>query len=86
MGPAKPPEPRYALVTTPIAHLQAHPDHQSELVSQRLHGDVLRVDGGRPQGRKGCPMQRPDEEAEQRDAVRPFEGFHRALVPKVFKS
>jgi gamma-D-glutamyl-L-lysine dipeptidyl-peptidase len=47
VGRAKPPEPRYALVTTPIAHLQAHPDHQSELVSQRLHGDVLRVEARR---------------------------------------
>ena len=39
----RPPEARHALVVTPIAHLQARPDHQSELKSQRLHGDVVRV-------------------------------------------
>ena len=51
-----------------------------------ISGDVLRVDGGRPQGRMGWPMQLPDEEAQKRDAVKPFEGFHRAVVPKVFQS
>jgi citronellol/citronellal dehydrogenase len=50
-----------------------------------ISGDVLRVDGGRPQARMGWPMQLPDEEAQQRDAVKPFEGFHRAVVPKVFR-
>jgi citronellol/citronellal dehydrogenase len=51
-----------------------------------ISGDVLRVDGARPQGRMGWPMQLPDEEAQKRDAVKPFEGFHRAVVPKVFQS
>jgi citronellol/citronellal dehydrogenase len=51
-----------------------------------ISGDVLRVDGGRPQGRMGWPMQIPGEEAQQRDAVKPFEGFHRAVLPKVFQS
>ena len=50
-----------------------------------ISGDVLRVDGGRPQARMGWPMQLPDEEAQQRDAVKPFEGFHRAVVPKVLR-
>jgi citronellol/citronellal dehydrogenase len=51
-----------------------------------ISGDVLRVDGARPQGRMGWPMQIPGEEAQRRDAVKPFEGFHRAVVPKVFQS
>ena len=51
-----------------------------------ISGDVLRVDGARPQVRMGWPMQMPDEEAQQRDAVKPFDGFHRAVAPKVFRS
>jgi len=50
-----------------------------------ISGDVLRVDGARPQVRMGWPMRAPDEEAQQRDAVKPFDGFHRARVPKVFQ-
>jgi len=50
-----------------------------------ISGDVLRVDGARPQVRMGWPMQMPGEEARQRDAVKPFDGFHRAVVPKVFQ-
>jgi citronellol/citronellal dehydrogenase len=51
-----------------------------------ISGDVLRVDGARPQVRMGWPMQMPDEEVQQRNAVKPFDGFHRAVVPKVFQS
>jgi citronellol/citronellal dehydrogenase len=50
-----------------------------------ISGEVLRVDGARPQVRMGWPMRMPDEAAQQRDAVRPFEGFHRGTVPKVFQ-
>lgn len=50
-----------------------------------ISGEVLRVDGARPQVRMGWPMQVPDEAARQRDAVKPFDGFHRAEVPKVFR-
>jgi citronellol/citronellal dehydrogenase len=50
-----------------------------------ISGEVLRVDGARPQVRMGWPMQVPGEEVRQRDAVRPFGGFHRAVVPKVFQ-
>jgi citronellol/citronellal dehydrogenase len=50
-----------------------------------ISGTVLRVDGARPQVRMGWPMQMPDEAARQRDAVKPFDGFHRAVVPKVFQ-
>ena len=49
-----------------------------------ISGEVLRVDGARPQVRMGWPMQMPDEAARQRDAVKPFDGFHRAQEPKVF--
>jgi citronellol/citronellal dehydrogenase len=50
-----------------------------------ITGTVLRVDGARPQVRMGWPMQMPGEEARQHDAVKPFDGFHRAVVPKVFQ-
>jgi citronellol/citronellal dehydrogenase len=50
-----------------------------------ISGEVLRVDGARPQVRMGWPMTVPDEEVRQRDAVRPFDGFHRAAVPRVFQ-
>jgi citronellol/citronellal dehydrogenase len=50
-----------------------------------ISGSVLRVDGARPQVRMGWPMQMPDGAAQQREAVKPFEGFHRAAVPKVFQ-
>lgn len=50
-----------------------------------ISGEVLRVDGARPQVRMGWPMQVPGPQVQQRDAVKPFEGFHRAVVPKVFQ-
>jgi citronellol/citronellal dehydrogenase len=50
-----------------------------------ISGEVLRVDGARPQVRMGWPMRMPTEEAQQRDAVKPFDGFHRAVEPEVFK-
>jgi citronellol/citronellal dehydrogenase len=49
-----------------------------------ITGTVLRVDGARPQVRMGWPMPEPAADAMQRDAVKPFDGFHRASVPKVF--
>ena len=51
-----------------------------------ISGETVRVDGARPQVRMGWPMQMPTEEAQQRDAVKPFDGFHRAVVPKVLQS
>ena len=50
-----------------------------------ISGDVVRIDGARPQVRMGWPMQVPDAQVQQRDAVKPFDGFHRAVVPKVFR-
>ena len=49
-----------------------------------ISGTTLRVDGARPQVRMGWPMALPDAEAQRRAAVKPFDGFHRAVVPKVF--
>lgn len=49
-----------------------------------VNGSVLRIDGGRPQVRLGWPMRVPKPEVQQRPAVKPFDGFHRAVVPKVF--
>lgn len=50
-----------------------------------ISGTTLRVDGARPQVRMGWPMKRPDEAALQRDAIKPFDGFHLAATPKVFQ-
>jgi citronellol/citronellal dehydrogenase len=50
-----------------------------------ISGEVVRVDGARPQARMGWPMEVPGADVQQRDAVKPFDGFHRAVVPKVFQ-
>ena len=50
-----------------------------------ISGTTLRVDGARPQVRMGWPMQQPDAEALQREAIKPFDGFHLAETPKVFQ-
>jgi len=49
-----------------------------------ISGSVLRVDGARPQVRMGWGQVAAPAEAQVRDAVKPFDGFHRAVVPKVF--
>ena len=50
-----------------------------------ISGSVLRIDGARPQVRLGWGQIGAPAEAQQRDAVRAFDGFHRARVPKVFQ-
>jgi citronellol/citronellal dehydrogenase len=50
-----------------------------------ISGVVLRVDGARPQGRMGHGDFAARAEARERDAVKPFEGFHRYTMPKVFR-
>lgn len=50
-----------------------------------VSGSVLRVDGARPQVRMGWGQVAASEDVQQRDAVRPFDGFHRYVVPKVFQ-
>ena len=49
-----------------------------------ISGSTLRIDGARPQVRMGWPMRVADTAAQQRDAIQPFNGFHRATTPKVF--
>jgi citronellol/citronellal dehydrogenase len=49
-----------------------------------ISGSTLRIDGARPQVRMGWPMRVASAEAQQRDAIKPFNGFHRAQTPKVF--
>lgn len=50
-----------------------------------ISGTTLRIDGARPQARMGYPMRVPDAAVQARDAVKAFNGFHRAIVPKVFQ-
>ncbi|NDP40412.1 MAG: SDR family oxidoreductase [Rhodoferax sp.] len=49
-----------------------------------ISGSTLRIDGARPQVRMGWPMQVASDKAQQRAAIKPFNGFHRAQTPKVF--
>ena len=51
-----------------------------------VSGSVLRVDGARPQVRMGWGQIGADKAVQSRDAVKPFDGFHRATTPKVFQS
>lgn len=50
-----------------------------------ISGAVLRVDGARPQVRMGWGQVSAPEDVRQRDAVKPFDGFHRYKTPKVFE-
>jgi citronellol/citronellal dehydrogenase len=50
-----------------------------------ISGTTLRIDGARPQARVGWPMRVPDAKIQEREAVKPFNGFHRAQLPKVFQ-
>ncbi|MBC5768503.1 SDR family oxidoreductase [Ramlibacter albus] len=50
-----------------------------------ISGTVLRVDGARPQVRMGWGQISAPEDARQREAVKPFDGFHRYKMPKVFE-
>lgn len=51
-----------------------------------ITGSVLRVDGGRPQMRAGwSPGKDADQSDSERSAVKPFDGFPLARVPKVLQ-
>jgi citronellol/citronellal dehydrogenase len=50
-----------------------------------ISGTVLRVDGARPQMRMGWQQAVAQVDVQTRDAVKPFDGFHRAVTPKVFQ-
>ena len=49
-----------------------------------ISGSTLRIDGARPQVRQGWPMRAADAKTRERAAIKPFNGFHRAITPKVF--
>jgi citronellol/citronellal dehydrogenase len=51
-----------------------------------ISGTVLRIDGARPQVRMGWGQVAASAEAQQRDAVKPFDGFHRYQPPKMFSA
>jgi citronellol/citronellal dehydrogenase len=51
-----------------------------------ISGTVLRIDGARPQVRMGWGQVAAPADVQARDAVRPFDGFHRYVTPKVFQS
>ena len=51
-----------------------------------ISGTVLRIDGARPQVRMGWGQVAAPAEVLQRDAVKPFDGFHRYRVPRIFQS
>ena len=50
-----------------------------------ISGTTMRIDGARPQSRLGWQMTTASVESQQREAVKAFDGFHRAVVPKVFQ-
>jgi citronellol/citronellal dehydrogenase len=50
-----------------------------------ISGSVLRIDGARPQVRMGWGQGAAFRDVQQRDAVKPFDGFHRYQTPKVFR-
>jgi citronellol/citronellal dehydrogenase len=50
-----------------------------------ISGSVLRIDGARPQVRMGWGQAAAPAEVQGREAVRPFDGFHRAATPKLFQ-
>ena len=50
-----------------------------------ISGSVLRIDGARPQVRLGWGQVAAPPEVQQREAVRPFDGFHRYRPPKLLQ-
>ncbi len=51
-----------------------------------ITGSVMRVDGGRPQMRAGWAFPQEQGASGERTAVRPYDGFPLARVPKVLQS
>lgn len=51
-----------------------------------ISGTVLRVDGARPQVRLGWGEIAAPAAVQGREAVKPYDGFHRQQTPKVFQS
>ncbi len=51
-----------------------------------ISGTVLRIDGARPQARLGWDTRHADPQDDAApEAVRPFDGFHRAVTPRLFQ-
>ncbi len=50
-----------------------------------ITGTTLRIDGGRPQVRLGWDVRQPAPAAAARDAIKPFDAFHRAVTPRLFE-
>jgi citronellol/citronellal dehydrogenase len=50
-----------------------------------ISGTTLRVDGARPQVRVGWGDIAAPAEVRNREAIKPFDGFHLATIPKVFQ-
>ena len=50
-----------------------------------ISGMTMRIDGARPQTRLGWEMRPASAASQSREAVKAFDGFHRAIVPKVFQ-
>ena len=50
-----------------------------------ISGTTLRIDGARPQVRMGWLQQSAAPAVQTRASIKPFQGFHRATVPKVFQ-
>ena len=59
--------------------------HILDTAANFVSGTVLRVDGARPQMRMGWQQSVAKPDVQERDAVKPFDGFHRAVTPKVFQ-
>ena len=51
-----------------------------------ISGTTLRIDGARPQVRMGWPMTVASAKTQTHDAIKPFNGFHRATTPKIFST
>ncbi len=51
-----------------------------------INGITLRIDAGRPQTRTGNEQRTANAEVQTRDAIKPFNGFHRFVMPKVFQT
>lgn len=51
-----------------------------------ISGTVMRIDGARPQVRQGWGNFTASEEVQKRNAIKPFDGFHRYNTPKVFQA
>ncbi len=51
-----------------------------------ISGTTLRVDGARPQVRVGWGAIAAPTEVRNREAIKPFDGFHLAQTPKVFQA